>query len=331
MKKFDPEKEINDSDLSKNNLSMRSKIESAFIPLLVIGCSLLAMVGVTFSSKLVADDEKGYEIVVKTTNGEKEEYHFKTNNKSFSMTITGSGAFADLFCTSGSATYDVFTDKITFPYINSDTECYITFKGDNGKYLSIDGLRDINDNVGVSSYYPADADNNYLLFEGMMFRIIRVNGDGSLRIMLDKSDLVFNYGATNMFDNSNLKRVLNMWFDENFKGNKYVVIEDFDITNYTEVEIENLINIEGTYDAYVGTISVREAALILKDSKEDYLGSGLLLANANGATDVYSVINGDIEPAKVDVDLTIKPVINIMVEDLEGIGTIDDPYTIKED
>ena len=49
MKKFDPEKELN-LVKTKNDSYITSKFNSAFIPLLVIGCSVLALIGVAFSS-----------------------------------------------------------------------------------------------------------------------------------------------------------------------------------------------------------------------------------------------------------------------------------------
>ncbi len=48
-----------------------------------------------------------------------------------------------------------------------------------------DDIKSTLDDYGTSYYFVGNTINNYLRFAGMNFRIIRVNGDGSLRIMYD--------------------------------------------------------------------------------------------------------------------------------------------------
>ena len=96
------------------------------------------------------------------------------------------------------------------------------------------------------------------MFNGMMFRIVRINGDGSYRVVLDESDLSFNYGVSNYFSDSNLQMVLNKWFNENLKGSKYVVEGEFDISSYTDVDVDTLVNLDGSYNSYVGTLNARD-------------------------------------------------------------------------
>jgi len=46
-------------------------------------------------------------------------------------------------------------------------------------------LASTQDDYGISYYYPKDANNNYVKFAGLYWRILRINGDGSLRIIYD--------------------------------------------------------------------------------------------------------------------------------------------------
>ena len=323
MKKFNPAKEIK----SDSN----SFINNAFIPLLVIGCLCLALIGVTFSYKVVSLTTNYYDIDLEIVDGEIKEYHNKIEEGTkFSDVLKADGEFAGISCSEGYLEYDQFTESISVPYVNSNVKCTVMFRDITAKYLSLDGLVPIADNDGTSYYYPGSSKNNYLKLNGLMFRIMRINGDGTLRLVLDQSDLVFNYGVNNYFSSSNLKMVLNKWFNENLKGNQYVVMGDFDVSSYSEVEISTLVNLDLTYNGYVGTLSAREATLVLLEGKDSYLGDMLLL---NGALDkkVYAIKNNTVVTVGVNEDITIKPVINIVNVDLDGFGTLESPYTLKED
>ncbi len=48
-----------------------------------------------------------------------------------------------------------------------------------------EGIFEMEDDYGISYYYRGAVTNNYVRFAGFYWRIIRINGDGSLRIMYD--------------------------------------------------------------------------------------------------------------------------------------------------
>ena len=330
MKRFNPESEINKMFDSRRSLLSNSKFDNYIILLLVIGCSVLAMVGITFSYKLISDDNHLYKLNVEVINGKEAKYYKEVYGNSYSDTLVGYGDLDSITCSSGTLEYNMITQRIVFPYINSDVNCVIAFKGEGAMYLTVDGLKSINDDLGTSFYYTGDAKNNYVKFNDMMFRIIRINGDGSLRIMLDESELKTSYGATN-YNKSNLKRVLNDWYKENINDVSHIVGGIYDVSNYIDLETENLINTEESFENNVGTVSAREAALILSDTKDNFIGTNVLLANPNGPTSAFGIVNNKVVGLSTKAEYTVKPVINIIAEDYVGIGTIDDPYVIKED
>ena len=194
MKKLDSKKRF-----KENNHG--SLINNAFILMLVTGCLCMAFIGITFSIKLTAD-EKLYSIDLEVFDGDNKEYHFEANEGEFSKVLSSDGELNSIYCESGYALYDVFTETVKIPYLNRDTKCSITFRDPVSKYLSLEGMYSVNDNDGVSYYYLGDATNNYLMFKDMLFRIVRINGDGTLRLILDSSDLVYNYGENNKFNES---------------------------------------------------------------------------------------------------------------------------------
>ena len=323
MKKINPEK-----DIKSNSTSF---VNYAFIPLLVVGCICLALVGVTFSYKVVLETTNHYDIDLEIVDGEIKEYHARVDEGNhFNDKLDTEGEFAGITCSKGYIEYDRLTESIKIPYVNSDVECTVIFRDLTAKYISTDGLIPISDNDGTSYYYPGDAKNNYLKLNDLMFRIVRINGDGTLRIILDNSDLSFNYGVNNSFVNSNLQMVLNEWFNENLKGNEFVVVSEFDISSYTDIDISSLVNLDVSYDGYVGTLSAREASLVLLNSKESYLGD-ILLLNGTANKRVYGVKGNQVVEVDINQDMTIKPVVNIKNVDLDGFGTIDNPYILKED
>ena len=54
------------------------------------------------------------------------------------------------------------------------------------------------DDDGASYYFRGSVDNNYVLFAGLTWRIVRINGDGTVRLVLDGvSNTLSNYNTEN--------------------------------------------------------------------------------------------------------------------------------------
>ncbi len=331
MKKFNPDKELK-IVRNKNGNYTTSKFNSAFIPLLVVGCSVLALIGVTFSYKLLAEDVTTYTVKIDIINGNESQYVKKVTEGAFKDKISSTASFGSITCMEGSLSYDPITETVYSPFINHNTSCVIAFRDDGVKKISLDDLPTVNDNSGTSYYYKGDAKNNYLELKGMMFRIVRINGDGTIRIILNQSNLSSTYGSYN-FEESNALVALNGWFSNNFANDSYVVEGDFDVTNYVTVESGNLISLDGYYSSKVGLLSVREAVLINDGvTGDNYINTvnGMYLANPNGTNMVFAYYNGSVESVHPDTSLGLRPVINIKGT-LVGEGTINNPYKIEEE
>jgi len=331
MKKFDPEKELAKVKKENKRRMHPSRLSNAYIPILVVACSCLAMSAVTFSSKIVEDEANKYTIKIDIVNGEQDVYLKNVREGAFQTTIIGKGTFGSLDCTSGHLDYDVFTQMISSKYINQDTTCVLTFLDSEMKNLSVSQLGKINDNTGISYYYKADAMDNYVKFQDMLFRIVRINGDGTIRLLFNDVVLSSSFGDGNDYGSSLLKTTLERWYQTTFTNDDFLVEGDFDTTNYTEVGALDLINFEGYTVSKVGTLSVREVELLTKDlSEADYLDtiSGMYLLNGNGADSVYMYKNKEIGVVSPDNVLAVRPVIHIKGT-LVGDGTIENPYTVE--
>ena len=113
------------------------------------------------------------------------------------------------------------------------------------------GLYESTDDFGTTYYYRGNVKNNYIKFAGLYWRIVRINGDGSIKLLYDgktpdsKENIEFtnyqNLPITNpvslsyMYGNdistkenalkneqdSNLKKTLDSWYEENILNKGY--------------------------------------------------------------------------------------------------------------
>lgn len=93
-----------------------------------------------------------------------------------------------------------------------------------------EGLIETYDNDGKSYYFRGYIDNNYFKINNLMFRIVRINGDNSVRVVLDgvlpnkyayNTNSVTEGADTNslsLLNNASLNTVLNDWYNTNLKG-----------------------------------------------------------------------------------------------------------------
>lgn len=119
-----------------------------------------------------------------------------------------------------------------------------------GKEISTfnEGLLSSKDNDGISYYFRGDVTNNYVKMGNLTFRVVRINGDGSVRIVLD--DVLptpYAYNTNEITDdssieslanlkNSSLKIELDKWLQANLSEFSHLIVEgkyctDFDFTN----------------------------------------------------------------------------------------------------
>ena len=86
----------------------------------------------------------------------------------------------------------IFNTKFKVEDINTKNIVNIIIASSNGIKTDFDepattdeGVFEMEDDYGTSYYYRGAVTNNYVKFAGFYWRIVRVNGDGSLRIMYD--------------------------------------------------------------------------------------------------------------------------------------------------
>lgn len=216
-------------------------------------------------------------------------------------------------------------------------------------------------------YYRGDVNNNYFRFANMLWRIIRINEDNSMRVILQSPIIeesnMFNYssiGENLLFNNANYTNnvltILNTWksnnlslYTANIVNNQFCLEENTNFSvnkNSTGVSTLGCTN-ELTSD--IGLITVDELIHAGINGKSNYLN--YLTANANYnwwslSSGGYNITNNIYNNYFIYVDqfgkinnvgtngknviFKIRPVININKDVLLiGEGTILNPYEIS--
>ena len=99
---------------------------------------------------------------------------------------------------------------------NTDTPDFSKTSCSSGCGESTVGIYKTEDDIGTSYYFRGDVENNYVYFAGFYWRIIRINGDGSIRMI---------YDGTNAHDNgesSKDRQISTSAFNSSYNDNAYV-------------------------------------------------------------------------------------------------------------
>ncbi len=226
-----------------------------------------------------------------------------------------------------------------------------------------EGLIKSSDDIGVSYYFRGNVENNYVSFSNKLWRIVRINGDGTVRLVLDNAadTLASFYTDENKFqdyEKTNMNTFLENWLEQNIRENiKYVANTKFCYDNNKDTD--------GNYLASTRIMTNKLPTLnCLGTSVNNNIGlltiDEVILAGAssNGVNQKYYLYNPDIKnswftmsAAKGDdnnlnlfmitqsggLDLNVsgglyrnvRPVINLIKNiEMTGDGTKDNPYII---
>ena len=156
---------------------------------------------------------------------------------------------------------------------------------------SNEGLISMEDNKGTSYYFRGNVDNNYVMIGDLTFRIVRINGDGTIRIVLNNvldearpynTNSLANLASVStlaLLSGSSLISYLNSWYDENFREySSFLTVGDYctdttfnnNISGITyssvyerifEDKSPNLFCSGNIYSGKVGLLSVDEVVL----------------------------------------------------------------------
>lgn len=229
-----------------------------------------------------------------------------------------------------------------------------------------EGLIEDVDDFGTTYYFRGATDNNYVKIDKLLWRIVRINGDGTVKLVLNNvsQDLANYHSNMEKFEdlaNADISKLLNSFYEVNLKSydnyitNSKYCVESFKTESnhnfiyapYTRLITNNIpsFNCLGdNYSSKIGMLTADEVvyagANFKNDNKEYYLynsdikniwwTSSIAKADQNNFYPFSVNQNGKIvSETSGSLYRNIRPSINIVRKTMvTGGGTIDNPYEL---
>lgn len=202
-----------------------------------------------------------------------------------------------------------------------------TIKSENGIAYENEGLY-----IAGSDYvFRGNVESNYVTYSEMLWRIIGINADGSVKLVLEDSADTISFNDTdNKFENSAIYDYLNTAFVSKLN-------EVGQYLDNTEVCADNIQSVakmtcDNKLDGIkVGLLDVEEFALSLNNN-QSFIKSedAFWLVNGYDNDKVWVAYENKLTQDSYLEEYDVRPVItlNSKVKIVDGKGTVTDPYEI---
>ena len=288
--------------------------------------------------ELKAAETKKYKIVFTLKNSQPEEYY---NDKVFNAIL------------------QINTININSEIKTATNYLIATNSLENGLYKMQDADKTI-------YYYKGDVVNNYVSFNGELWRIVRINEDGSIKIVKNDNineNIKFYDDSkednANSYSSSNIKSKLNIYYNETLKQYESMLMQEDYCTNINVVRNDNykttemdkntkefnpVVSCNDQNKSLVGILSYNDAILsgltynsqtssyLLKtDNPNTWLTTNAGANNYNNDKYIWYLDRNSVKDTVVTNENSIRPVINLKATlNIQGSGTMEDPYTFSE-
>lgn len=238
-----------------------------------------------------------------------------------------------------------FLESYSEKELSKNSQIKVTIKNRNFRFELLDenvkniheicNDLDINEtyNYNGGTYIKGNNTNNYVLYNGLMFRIMGVNSDGTIRLIMDEAITSLSY-VDNMlnYSGSYVREWLNDYFISRLQYNSIIVNEKwyFKATSASNTELNDSFVVEDK----VGLLSVEEfnkslisnQSYLVKDKIYGFINisDGMMFINSN--TDSLPIVKN------VPGEYYVYPVINVLGSTVvtEGNGTSSSPFVLAE-
>ncbi len=187
-------------------------------------------------------------------------------------------------------------------------------------------------------FFKGNVQNNYVLFENKIFRIMRINSDNTVKVVSDGLVAVFPWGEKSDYESSNIYQWLQKTELE-YSGvyyNSFSDIEDYLIKTSYEEPIFKEKKVQSSnkkYKDYITTLTISD--YVLANGKKSYLNIGkafFLLGFNQDKENFFVDEDGTLENCDSLEGYGIRSVLtmkaNLKIQG--GNGTIESPYVIQE-
>ena len=171
------------------------------------------------------------------------------------------------------------------------------------------GLYATNDDDGTSYFYRGAVENNYLSFAGFIWRIVRINGNGSIRLIYSGTSTNATGSATSIGTSQYNSR----YFDPTYVGYKYhenfQLKEDTTQANYTNISDNNVYYYSDSYsfneETRKFTLNGNKISGTWESANQEVIASypyTCLSTNENGTCDFLLRLKGYNSPTSAKVN-----------------------------
>ena len=182
-----------------------------------------------------------------------------------------------------------------------------------------------------SYIYKGDVKNNYLKYNNMLWRIVRINGDNSIDIILDDYISVLPWNSkVSSFTESEIYNYLNNDFLNNLDKSTLVS------ASFCEDKIDDLGKItceKQNSNSYVKLLDIANFLSSVRDKKTYLIKDDEIFWLGNYSTDKIWHTNGyNVSQSDANIFYEIRPMVRLKNTTVykEGDGTIDKPYKVGD-
>ena len=232
--------------------------------------------------------------------------------KAYSSKVLSKNTQIKVSVDNDSYTYDVNSDQLDNIYnVYNKLSVEDTYKYDNGTYIK------------------GNYSNNYVLYNGFIWRIMGVNSDNSIRLIMDEYATSIIYSNVVDYSNSYVRNWLNDYFISRLNYNDIIKKGKW---YYKSVSNSNTVVNTTTYvEDKVGLLSVEEFNLSLNNS-ESYLSNNAYSGFLNQSDENFYTMANGVTISNVTNPFFVKPIINVLGSTIvsEGQGSSSNPYVLAE-
>lgn len=226
-----------------------------------------------------------------------------------------------------------------------------------------EGLIISEDDLGTSYYFRGNVVNNYVYFADHLWRIVKINGDGSVKLVLnDLLDTISSYYyslPSYNYNESNIKNIVDAWYDQNLSNysdyisnqkycNDLSINADGSFGIYKRIMIDHIASYKCLGDKLslkIALLTIDEVILAGASTKgengsfylyNDFENAYYLMSSASKSTYSYYPFlvnaNGSISTTTSGTLLRgVRPVVSIIkTVTSTGNGQVDNPYLIVD-
>lgn len=215
----------------------------------------------------------------------------------------------------------------------------------NNTVLSPDNVEDSSglyyDNSDNSYYFKGNVENNYIVINSELWRIVSVNSDKSIKVIKESginSNKLYKYNEEyNNYEyvDSNIMKELELWYKENLSNvdsyisdSEFCVFYQYEKCEETKKYKIGLLTFEDIITAG-GAINTNNDAYYLYNGNDWWILDNDYDEVIGSAYSGYVNLLGSIDKGFIDEEKTIRPVINIKEgASALGDGTLENPYYI---